>query len=95
MSCVKKRTRQIFRQECFARDENKCVMCETTYGLVVHHIIDRHLIENGGYQINNGITLCPTCHLKAEVFHQSEGQLWESGYHPDELQSKINTLKHY
>lgn len=33
-----------------------------------HHIIERTLIENGGYVKENGISVCTECHLKCEEY---------------------------
>lgn len=70
-----------------------------------HHILDRNSIEfngTGGYVPENGITLCKydengleenSCHMKAERFHISEGEEWESGMHPDDLYKLIGSSK--
>src|SRR5574343_177941 len=39
--------------------------------LDAHHIADRNLFTNGGYNIANGISLCDSCHLLAEIYHQT------------------------
>jgi hypothetical protein len=59
-------TREQFRNDVLERDHNKCVLCPETSNLAVHHIMDRALFEDEGYYIDNGITLCETCHIKAE-----------------------------
>lgn len=38
-----------------------------------HHIVDRHLMPNGGYVAENGISLCGVCHEKAEAYWIIEG----------------------
>lgn len=58
--------RNSFNLEVLSRDNNECVICKDKFDLAVHHIIDRKCFSNGGYYKNNGISLCPTCHLKAE-----------------------------
>lgn len=58
-------TRDEFRAGVFARDAHKCVVC----GAVAddaHHIIDRRLWNNGGYYLENGASVCESCHLRAE-----------------------------
>jgi hypothetical protein len=57
--------------------------------LDAHHITNRKEIVNGGYVKENGISLCPECHQKAEVFH-STGTAFP-GYAPDDLYKKINS----
>ena len=51
--------------------------------LDAHHITDRNLMPNGGYTLANGISLCPPCHEKAEVFHSTGTAL--PGFSPDDL----------
>lgn len=59
-------TRDQFRSEVIKRDKNKCVLCPDTDALASHHILDRALFDDEGYYLDNGITLCPMCHIKAE-----------------------------
>jgi hypothetical protein len=58
-------TRDEFREGVFARDEHKCVVCGKP-GQDAHHIIERRLFPDGGYYLDNGATLCATCHFAAE-----------------------------
>jgi hypothetical protein len=74
------------------------VFCDKTasnYKLDAHHISDRNSIffSNGGYVLENGITLCEEHHLMAEKYHNTEGEEWEDGFHPDDLYKKINSSK--
>ena len=58
--------------------------------LDAHHITDRNELPNGGYVIDNGITLCDTkCHALAEIFHQTGTSY--PGYSPAELYMKIHS----
>lgn len=59
--------------------------------LDAHHITDRNLMPNGGYVPENGISLCDECHVKAEVFHKSEGRESIPGYLPEDLYRKIGS----
>lgn len=81
----KKQIRKEFRRVCLERDKNKCRVCKAGGELDVHHITDRNEMPNGGYTLDNGISLCAACHLKAEAFHMSAGKSWEPGFHPDDL----------
>lgn len=64
-------TRDQFRETCFKRDDYQCVICKQPDSihspLVVHHIIERRLFDNGGYFERNGSTLCSKHHLEAEM----------------------------
>lgn len=85
----KSQIRANFRKVCLKRDGHSCVTCgiseEEAGHLDVHHITDRNEIPNGGYVLENGISLCNECHLKAERYHISGGWQWEEGYHPNTL----------
>ena len=93
----KKDIRINFRKVCLDRDKDTCKMCglkasnreEALNIFDVHHICDRSLMIAGGYVLQNGITLCHSCHIKAEQFH-STGKSF-TGYSPEELYIKINS----
>ncbi len=95
MSSEKKLIRQRFRDTTFARDGHKCRGCGWALfrpgevELDAHHITDRNLMPNGGYVKTNGISLCPTCHQKAEVFHSTGIAL--PGWAPDDLYRMISS----
>lgn len=78
-----KRWRKNFNEVCLNRDKHKCVFCSETSNLDIHHITDRHEMPNGGYVLNNGITLCEKHHLLCEEHHRTGVCLPE--YHPLEL----------
>jgi 5-methylcytosine-specific restriction endonuclease McrA len=82
----KKLVRERFRTEVFTRDKYKCKVCNASSdSLDAHHITDRHEMPNGGYVKENGITLCPDCHVMAEEFHISKGERWFYSYLPTDL----------
>lgn len=58
-------TRENFKKLVFERDHGLCVVCGDP-AVDAHHIIDRSLFENGGYFLDNGVSLCANHHLKAE-----------------------------
>jgi len=109
MSKKKSETRKNFKHDTFDRDEYCCKWCgagphyESANSLLdAHHITDRNEMPGGGYVPENGITLCKvdengseenSCHMKAELFHISEGQEWEPGMHPSDLYKLINSSK--
>ena len=87
----KKVTRANFRDAVFARDDYKCCVCSVRMKDIMdaHHITDRNFIINGGYVPENGITLCPICHLQAERYHIT-GELDEV-YSPEVLYRLIGS----
>jgi hypothetical protein len=70
-----------------------------TVFLSAHHITDRNEMPNGGYVKENGITLCDDndgysgCHMKAELFHISEGTECTPNMHPNDLYELIGSSK--
>ena len=96
MSKEKELVRKAFREAVLARD-GQCVACmaydkvSTKQGLVAHHITDRHEMPKGGYVEENGIALCPGCHEKAEIYHKTEGALYEKGFMPADLYRLIKS----
>jgi hypothetical protein len=57
--------RDNFRESVFKRDSHKCVMCHAE-AVDAHHIIDRAQFVDGGYYIDNGVSLCSKHHIEAE-----------------------------
>jgi len=94
MSQEKKQVRDDFRSATFARDKYHCRGCGTKKAdylrfLDAHHITDRNLMPHGGYVKENGISLCPLCHEKAEVFHSTGTAI--SGFAPEDLYKMIDS----
>lgn len=90
MSSSKKIVRQRFRDKTFERDRHQCRVCGVKdKPLDAHHVTDRNLLPNGGYVPENGISLCPECHEKAEHFHSTGTAL--PGFSPDELYRMIGS----
>ena len=86
---AKNKNREIFRNGVLKRDKFKCKICgDSVSKLDAHHITDRSEMPDGGYVLENGITLCDKeggCHMKAERYHISSGDKWDAGFHPDDL----------
>ena len=89
---AKKQIRENFRKVVFTRDHYKCVFCEKD-AVDAHHITDRTEMPNGGYILENGISLCEEHHKMAEKYHETNGKEWLKGFHPDDLYKKINSSK--
>ncbi len=87
----KKLLRESFRNSVFNRDLHECVICGETESLDAHHITDRNEMPNGGYVLENGITLCEEHHKLAEIYHSSNCETYAAGYHPDDLYKLINS----
>lgn len=54
-----------FQASVFARDNHHCVNCNKA-AADAHHLMERRLWPNGGYYLDNGVSLCAGCHLLAE-----------------------------
>lgn len=72
-------SREDFREFVFRRDSYKCIICHEL-AVDAHHIIDRKCWPDGGYYLDNGVSLCSKCHLEAE----------QSILSPQDLRNKIN-----
>ncbi len=63
-------TRDEFREGVQTRDRYMCVWCcaraDLGTKLDSHHIIERRLFADGGYFLDNGVSVCEPCHLQAE-----------------------------
>lgn len=95
---TKKKIREKFRNDCFKRDNYSCVMCNLKSSpekamdeLDCHHITSRTEMPNGGYVKENGISLCDSCHVKAEKCYYNRNENIE--YCSDILYLKINSNK--
>jgi hypothetical protein len=62
---IKLLTREEFRKQVLTRDGFRCVICVGTPD-DVHHILDRKLFDNGGYYLDNGVSVCHDCHMMCE-----------------------------
>lgn len=58
-------TRDAFRDRVFARDRHRCVVCPAP-AVDAHHLIERRLFPDGGYYLDNGVSLCSPHHRDAE-----------------------------
>ena len=88
--------RILFREGCLERDGHKCVFCDATDNLDVHHITDRHEMPSGGYVMSNGITVCAEHHLKCEAYHMVHffhyiDNEYDENFSPSALYIKINS----
>lgn len=89
--------RDNFREAVFKRDGYKCRKCgkkQTEVKLDAHHITNREDMPNGGYVVENGISLCDApdgCHMKAEQFYISQGDFYEEGFHPNDLYTLVGS----
>lgn len=62
-----------WRKEVYKRDGYVCQDCGTKNDLQAHHIMPWQRYADLRYDVDNGITLCRKCHLKAH------GGCWHSG----------------
>jgi hypothetical protein len=59
-------SRDVFRGSVFARDGHNCVFCDR-HAVDAHHILERRLWTDGGYYIDNGVSVCAEHHLACEM----------------------------
>ena len=57
--------RSVFSEKVFEADNHTCIMCGAA-AVDAHHLFNRNLWSDGGYHVDNGVSLCGDCHLKAE-----------------------------
>lgn len=69
-------TRDEFREAVFERDGFRCVICHDL-AADAHHLLERRLWPDGGYYLDNGVTLCAEHHLEAEKTNLSVEDLRE------------------
>ena len=60
-----------WRKKVLKRDGNKCVKCNSDKKLHVHHIVPWIENEELRFDMNNGMTLCNSCHGKEEGFKKN------------------------
>lgn len=96
MSSQKKTVRRIFRQSVAlcgvpgvdrqgGDGHQKFHKAEDPVELDAHHIENRNMFSHGGYVTENGISLCPTCHPRAEC--------QVLGFKPEDLYPKVGLLR--
>lgn len=92
MSVEKKQRRANFRKSVFARDGHKCVFCPKKTGLDAHHITNRKEMPNGGYVMENGVTVCADHHTMVEAYLNGFST-WSICYSPEALYKLIGSSK--
>lgn len=75
-------SRDTFRESVFKRDKYTCVICGKE-AKDAHHIIDRKLFKDGsqGYFIDNGASLCSSCHIDAENWKKANINYNNNGHY--------------
>jgi len=58
-------SREDFKELVFSRDSHRCVVCGVP-AVDAHHILERKLWPDGGYYLDNGASVCASCHLLCE-----------------------------
>lgn len=60
--------RRIFKESVLSRDGRKCLWCGSTKDLIADHIKPYAIYPELRWDINNGRTLCQTCHRKTDTY---------------------------
>ncbi|BDH60132.1 hypothetical protein MTP04_02620 [Lysinibacillus sp. PLM2] len=59
-----------WRLSIYRRDRFKCQKCGSNKHLNAHHVLNHKTHKELRYDVNNGVTLCETCHIE---FHKTYG----------------------
>lgn len=78
-----------WRKNVFIRDEYTCQICGTKGYLNAHHLNAYHWAEDERTDINNGITLCESCH---DGFHKIYGRLNNTKEQFEEYLRNVNNI---
>ncbi len=88
---------RLWSLEVRARDE-ECLKCGRTENLAAHHFV-RRSVKPTRLMIENGITLCPSCHVFSHVFsaHRTPEMFkkWFKGRYPSRYRKVIEKEKQY
>lgn len=83
------------RQAVFYRDDHKCVVCGAA-AVDAHHLIERRLWPDGGYYLDNLVSLCEAHHMEAEQTVLDPQQLREAaGIEKIMLPPELDTHERY
>lgn len=52
-----------FKNKCLERDNNTCILCDSKDYIQVHHLLKRSEYPEYKLLIDNGVTLCYSCHI--------------------------------
>jgi 5-methylcytosine-specific restriction endonuclease McrA len=66
---AKQRFLDSFQDAVFKRDHNKCAHCGSADGITFFLISPRGEMPNGGYVLENAVTLCHDCYKRAKYFY--------------------------
>ncbi|MCK5016266.1 MAG: HNH endonuclease [Candidatus Peribacteraceae bacterium] len=72
---------QRWRLNVLERDKNRCQKCNTLKKPQVHHVMSFAKHPDKRFDVDNGITLCKSCH---KLFHRKHGNK------PENPQGKVN-----
>lgn len=68
----------IWKKQILKRDDYKCVLCKNDKeSLHVHHLDGYHWCKEKRYDVNNGVTLCKTCHNQFHGIYTSKNNTKE------------------
>jgi hypothetical protein len=70
-------TRAQFKVDVFQRDNHTCVFCDKK-ATSANHIMDRKLFSDGGYYLDNGVSVCDEHRWKCDTTDLSVENIWEA-----------------
>ena len=82
---MKESTRRVslykkWTKDVIERDKNICQWCHTPENLVAHHIKEWNEYPDLRFVLENGLTLCRSCHMSHHKNHKGKKQIpWNKG----------------
>jgi len=83
----------VWQTGVFNRDGNKCTKCGSEEKLCAHHLISWNEDKEKRFNIDNGTTLCASCHMKIHGFKKGCASFMEGKTHSDETKAKMRKAK--
>lgn len=77
--------RKLWARSVYKRDGFRCVVCGGSKSLNAHHLDGWHWCINKRYDVDNGVSLCVTCHKR---FHKKYGNRYNTKEQFQEFQEK-------
>lgn len=81
---------KIWKKSVLERDAYRCMECGSTEKLTCHHKIPFHESVEKRFDVDNGQTLCSSCHGKVDGYKKGQKGTWEGKKLPDWMKKKLS-----